>query len=155
MDKTPELQEALEIAADYFPAALIELAKVCRAGNKQHNGDAPFLYWNRSRSSEHFEKGIGHWSKRGRLDTDNTRHVSKASWRALADCQIECERDGAPICPAALRAPVIGYNEVVAHDRAFAYLRDLVMRDDDAPDQNPVSPIGAQSGVPINQSDEE
>ncbi|TWI04823.1 hypothetical protein IP90_00961 [Luteimonas cucumeris] len=149
------LADALQIAADYFPAAIIELAKVCRAGNRQHNGDAPILYWNRSRSSEHFEKGIGHWSKRGRSDLDGTRHVSKASWRALADCQLEMERLGAAVCPAALRAPPVQYGEVIPHLRAAEILRDRVLADDDAHDTNPVSPIGAQSGTPISQADEE
>jgi hypothetical protein len=154
MDRSQELLEALEIAADYFPAALIELAKVCRAGNRQHNGDAPFLYWNRGRSSEHFEKGIGHWSKRGRRDDDNTRHVSKASWRALADCQLECEREGAPMCPAAKRAPPVQYGEVIPHSLAAEILRDIGMQDDDSPNTSPISPIGAQSGIPISNDEE-
>lgn len=153
--RADELTDALQIAADYFPDALIELAKVCRAGNKQHNGDSTVLYWNRTRSSEHFEKGIGHWSKRGKVDTDNTRHVAKASWRALADSQLEAERLGAPVCPAALRAPPVQYGEIVPHSRAAEILRDIGMQDDDAPIYNPTAPAGAQSGTPINQTNEE
>lgn len=45
----------------------------------------------------------------------------------------------------------IPYGELIPHLRAAEYLRDLVERDDDAPDQNPVSPIGAQSGTDIHQ----
>lgn len=147
-EQSQELREALEIAADYFPDAIIELARVCRAGNKQHNGDNEVLYWDRTISSEHFPKGIGHWSKRGRLDKDETRHTGKASWRALADCQIECEKSGAPIAPAALRAPMSP--EVAAAMKRFL-LESRAASDDDAV----VAAYDAHPGAnrPLHQDD--
>jgi hypothetical protein len=115
-----ELRAALAIVADYFPAAVKELARVCKAGNRQHNDDAAVLFWDRSKSSAHFTKGVRHWTRRGERDDDGTRHTGKASWRALADLQIECERDGAPIAPAALRAPM-------PHGIAAAMVRDGIV----------------------------
>lgn len=115
-----ELRDALAIVADYFPEGVKELARVCREGNKQHNGDSQVLFWDRSKSSAHFQKGLGHWARRGQRDTDDTRHTGKAAWRVLADLQIECERDGASMAPAALRAPM-------PHGIAAAMQRDGIV----------------------------
>lgn len=150
--RTDELVDALQIVADYFPDALIELAKVCRAGNRQHNGDSEILFWDRSKSATHFTKGVRHWTRRGEVDSDGTLHTAKAGWRALADLQLEREQAGAPIAPAALRAP-LPYGELLPHSRAREIERDILRQkaeaDDDNPGYDPIAPAGAQSGIPV------
>jgi Domain of unknown function (DUF5664) len=86
---------------DYFPSALIEVAKVSYAGNLQHNGpDAP-LHWSRAKSSDHADTVLRHLMERGTLDTDGTRHLAKACWRLLALLQLELEEAGAPLARGA------------------------------------------------------
>lgn len=82
---------------DYFPLALLEVAKVSYAGNQQHNPGEP-LHWARGKSMEQMDTTIRHIMERGGKDTDNVRHLAKAAWRILAELQIECEQDmGLPI----------------------------------------------------------
>lgn len=87
---------------DYFPAALIEVAKVSAAGNLQHNGpDAP-LHWARGKSTDQADTIIRHFLERGTIDGDGTRHSAKLAWRALALLQIELEAEGAPVARGAV-----------------------------------------------------
>lgn len=86
---------------DYFPNALIEIAKVSLAGNIQHNGpDAP-LHWARGKSMDQDDTIIRHFLERGKIDTDGIRHSAKLAWRALALLQLECEAEGAPLARGA------------------------------------------------------
>lgn len=99
---------------DYFPAALIEVAKVSKAGNDQHNPGQP-LHWSRDKSTDHEECIARHTIDRGTRDTDGQRHTAKRAWRALAALQLECEADGAPVARGArvvARVPTI--DEVLA-----------------------------------------
>lgn len=80
---------------DYFPAALIEIAKVSKAGNDQHNPGEP-LRWARGKSTDHSDTIIRHWIERGTIDSDGMRHSAKLAWRALANLQMELENAGAP-----------------------------------------------------------
>ena len=83
---------------DYFPLALIEVAKVSKAGNVQHNGpDAP-LHWARGKSMDQADTIVRHVMERGGVDTDGMRHMAKAAWRCLAELQLEMEEAlGLPI----------------------------------------------------------
>lgn len=81
---------------DYFPAAIVELAKVSYNGNKQHNPGEP-LHWARNKSTDQADTIIRHFLERGTLDTDGQRHSAKLAWRALALLQLELEAEGAPI----------------------------------------------------------
>jgi len=81
---------------DYFPAALIEIAKVSHAGNEQHNPGQP-LHWARGKSFDHWDTMLRHGVERGTVDTDGQRHSAKMAWRALAILQMECEAGGAPV----------------------------------------------------------
>jgi len=81
---------------DYFPAALVEIAKVSKAGNDQHNPGEP-LHWARGKSMDQADTIMRHFIERGTYDSDGLRHSAKLAWRALALLQLECERDGAPI----------------------------------------------------------
>lgn len=77
---------------DYFPLALLEVAKVSKAGNDQHNPGEP-LHWARGKSMDQADTAVRHIMERGGVDTDGQRHLAKAAWRILADLQIEMERE--------------------------------------------------------------
>jgi dATP/dGTP diphosphohydrolase len=85
---------------DYFPAALIEVAKVSYVGNEQHNPGQK-LHWSRNKSADHADTMLRHFAERGTIDIDNTRHLAKAAWRILAMLQLEMEEAGAPIARGA------------------------------------------------------
>ena len=77
---------------DYFPDAIVEVARVSKLGNDQHNPGEP-LHWAREKSSDHQNCIARHLIERGKLDTDGTRHSAKLAWRALALLQLEIEAD--------------------------------------------------------------
>ena len=92
-------RKAIPIATgvfDYFPDALIEVAKVSYAGNQQHNPGQP-LHWARGKSMDQEDTMLRHFTERGTFDTDGIRHTAKMVWRALAILQIEMEAAGAPM----------------------------------------------------------
>ncbi len=85
---------------DYFPAALVEVARVSYAGNEQHNPGQP-LHWARGKSMDQSDTIIRHFLERGTIDSDGLRHSAKMAWRALALLQLEMEAAGAPMAPGA------------------------------------------------------
>lgn len=85
---------------DYFPAALVEVAKISQAGNDQHNPGQP-LHWSRGKSADHSDTMLRHFMERGTLDSDGQRHSAKMVWRALAILQMELEAGGVPMARGA------------------------------------------------------
>lgn len=77
---------------DYFPLAMVEIAKISKAGNDQHNPGQP-LHWSRGKSTDHADCIIRHLIERGLIDTDGMRHSAKMAWRALALLQEELEAE--------------------------------------------------------------
>jgi hypothetical protein len=77
---------------DYFPLALLEVAKVSKAGNDQHNPGQP-LHWARGKSMDHADCLVRHLLDRGKFDIDGQRHTAKAAWRAMAILQEELEQE--------------------------------------------------------------
>lgn len=75
---------------DYFPLALMEVAKCSKAGNDQHNPGQP-LHWAKEKSTDHADCILRHLIDRGTIDTDGIRHSAKVAWRALALLQVEIE----------------------------------------------------------------
>ena len=75
---------------DYFPDALIEVAKLSWTGNEKHNPGEP-LHWSREKSADHADCLMRHFVDRGKIDTDRVRHSGKVAWRALAILQLEIE----------------------------------------------------------------
>ncbi len=75
---------------DYFPLALVEVARCSKAGNDQHNPGQP-LHWAKEKSTDHADSLVRHLMERGTLDTDQIRHSAKVAWRALALLQTEIE----------------------------------------------------------------
>lgn len=74
----------------YFPDALLEISKVSKAGNDQHNPGSP-LHWDRSKSTDEADALVRHLLGVGTLDTDGIRHSAKVAWRSLALLQKELE----------------------------------------------------------------
>tara|TARA_B100001175_G_scaffold233396_1_gene199838 strand:- start:252 stop:614 length:363 start_codon:yes stop_codon:yes gene_type:complete len=77
----------------YFPDALMELATVSLAGNKQHHPDKP-LHWDREKSTDDYDALARHLINAGEIDSDGIRHTAKVAWRALACLQKELEDCG-------------------------------------------------------------
>jgi hypothetical protein len=75
---------------DYFPLALLEIARLSLVSNEQHNPGQP-LHWAREKSTDHADCILRHLIDRGTLDTDGQRHSTKVAWRALAQLQVELE----------------------------------------------------------------
>lgn len=75
---------------DYFPLALMEIARLSKVGNDQHNPGQP-LHWARGKSSDHADSLVRHLIQRGTEDTDGISHTAKVAWRALAMLQEELE----------------------------------------------------------------
>jgi hypothetical protein len=75
---------------DYFPDALLEVARVSKVGNDQHRPGMP-LHWDRSKSPDEADALIRHFLQRGEFDSDGMRHSAKMAWRALAFLQKEIE----------------------------------------------------------------
>lgn len=78
---------------DYFPQALMEVARVSVIGNQQHNPGEP-LHWAKEKSTDEPDCIVRHLIQRGTRDTDGARHSAKVAWRALAMLQREIEVDG-------------------------------------------------------------
>jgi hypothetical protein len=79
---------------DYFLPALIEVAKVSKAGNDQHNPGEQ-LHWTKGKSTDHGNTALRHLAQHGTIDTDGRRHTAKAAWRILAMLTIEIEAEQA------------------------------------------------------------
>src|ERR1700675_1269456 len=77
---------------DYFPDAIVAVARVSFVGNQQHNPGTP-LHWDRSKSTDEADALIRHFIQRGALDSDGLRHSAKMAWRALALLQKEIEAE--------------------------------------------------------------
>ena len=74
----------------YFPKAIMEIARVSLAGNKQHHPDKP-LHWDREKSTDDFDALARHLIDAGTIDSDGIRHTAKVAWRALACLEKEIE----------------------------------------------------------------
>jgi hypothetical protein len=87
---------------DYFPLALLEVARVSVSGNNQHNPGEP-LHWARGKSMDQADTAVRHVMERDWKDADgqyhlakdgdDQYHLAKAAWRILADLQIGLERE--------------------------------------------------------------
>jgi hypothetical protein len=94
----------------YFPDALIEVARLSKIGNDQHNPGEP-LHWSKHKSFDHGNCILRHQLDAGAIDDDNVRHSTKVAWRALAQLQIEIEAEKAGLTPEAYIAKLIAEAE--------------------------------------------
>lgn len=101
----PVIRKASPIATgvlDYFPAALLEVSRVSKAGNDKHNPGEP-LHHARGKSTDHADALLRHLIDRGKIDAETgQRHSAEVAWRALAMLQQELEDDGAPLARGAV-----------------------------------------------------
>lgn len=81
-------------ALDYFPDALLEVARLSLAANEQHNPGEP-MHWAKGKSTDEADALLRHLIDRGTIDTDGQRHSAKVAWRALALLQRELEAEAA------------------------------------------------------------
>jgi transcription elongation factor Elf1 len=77
---------------DYFPDALVAIARVSWQGTDQHNPGQP-LHWAREKSTDEADALMRHFLQRGGRDSDGMRHTAKLAWRALAMLQKELEAE--------------------------------------------------------------
>lgn len=78
----------------YFPDALLEVSRVSKIGNDQHNPGEP-LRWSREKSTDHMDCVIRHMidDMSNPVDSDGGRHLAKAVWRLLARLQLNIEQE--------------------------------------------------------------
>lgn len=78
----------------YFPDALVEVARLSKIGNDQHNPGQP-LHWAKEKSTDEHDALMRHLIQAGTRDTDGVRHSAKVAWRALAALQRELDAERA------------------------------------------------------------
>lgn len=78
---------------DYFPDAMLAIARLSFVGNEQHNPGTA-LHWDRAKSGDESDALMRHFIQRGTVDNDGIRHTTKVAWRALALLQKELEKAG-------------------------------------------------------------
>ena len=78
---------------NYFPDAIMEVARCSQVGNDQHNPNQP-LHWAREKSGDELDALARHLIGAGTMDDDGVRHSTKVAWRALANLQKELEIAG-------------------------------------------------------------
>jgi len=89
---------------DYFPDALAAVAHLSFLGNQKHN-PGQSLHWSRDKSTDHADCIVRHLAERGGVDPDGNRHSVMLAWRALANLQVELEKDlGLPMSRASKAA---------------------------------------------------
>ena len=77
---------------NYFPDALMAVARVSKAGNDKHNPGQP-LHWSRDKSNDHLDCAARHMLTPFEIDPDSKEiHLANAAWRILAELQLHLEK---------------------------------------------------------------
>ncbi len=79
----------------YFPKAIRAVAHLSFIANEQHNPGEP-VHWDKSKSTDHLDCQFRHTLDHAEgitIDDDNIRHLTKNAWRAMAELQMELERE--------------------------------------------------------------
>ena len=80
---------------NYFPDALMAVARVSKAGNDKHN-PGQSLHWSRDKSSDHLDCAARHMLTPFAIDPDSKEiHLANAAWRILAELQLYQEEQRA------------------------------------------------------------
>lgn len=80
---------------NYFPDALMAVARVSKAGNDKHNPGQP-LHWSRGKSNDHMDCAARHMLTPYEIDPDSKEvHLANAVWRLLAELQLYQEKQRA------------------------------------------------------------
>jgi hypothetical protein len=90
---------------EYFPDVVVELTKLCVAGNIQHNKDlAPAdIKWAREKSKDQLNTAFRHlWDRAigAHYDADGIAHLTKTVWRSMAQRQLDIEAERAFLAEA-------------------------------------------------------
>lgn len=88
----------------YFPNALVEVARVSKRGNDQHN-PGERMHWAMEKSTDHADCILRHLIDAGTVDSDGQRHTAKVAWRALALLETELLAEGAAAGRNAIHLP--------------------------------------------------
>lgn len=94
----PEERKQLQLYTfmfGYFPDAWLEVVRIARLGNEQHNPGEP-LHWARGKSTDQMNAAFNHvfdYGSGARVDSDGGYHLAKAIWRLMAQLQLDVERD--------------------------------------------------------------
>lgn len=76
---------------NYFPDALLAVARLSKLGNDKHNPGEP-LHWSKGKSGDHADCLARHLLRHGQIDPDSgLSHTVAVAWRALALLQTEIE----------------------------------------------------------------
>lgn len=75
----------LELLFSYFPDALIDMARVIAAGQRQHGTTG----WDKTKSTNHRGTLLRHFLQAGTVDKDGVNHSAKVAVRAAMALQIE------------------------------------------------------------------
>ena len=77
---------------NYFPDALMAVARVSKAGNDKHNPGEP-LHWSRKKSADQLDAAARHLLTPFAVDPDSGElHLAHLVWRALAELQLHLEK---------------------------------------------------------------
>lgn len=93
----PTERKALQLYTfmfQYFPDAWLEVVRIARIGNEQHNPGEP-LHWARDKSTDQMNAAFNHVFDYGlgaKVDADGGYHLAKAVWRLMAQLQLDIER---------------------------------------------------------------
>lgn len=79
---------------DYFPDALVAVARISKKGNDKHNPGQP-LHWSRDKSTDHLDCIARHLLDYDKVDEDGELHIDHVIWRACAISQLMKEAKGA------------------------------------------------------------
>ena len=76
----------------YFPLAIMEVAKLSKIANDQHNPGEP-LHWAKEKSIDHPDAMMRHQidSLTEEKDNDGVYHLTKVAWRANAQLEMFLE----------------------------------------------------------------
>ena len=86
---------------NYFPDALVAVARISKKGNEKHNPGKP-LHWSRDKSTDHLECIARHLIDWDKIDPDDGEyHIDHLIWRACAQSQLLKEAHGAKKAPGA------------------------------------------------------
>lgn len=90
----PKARKEIPLATgclDYFPDALVAIARLSKKANERHNPGEP-LHWSKEKSNDHADCAMRHFVDRGKMDPEwGESHTVEFAWRALALLQTEIE----------------------------------------------------------------
>lgn len=89
-DKTRKTIRIKQCFLDYFPDAVVEVARLSWVANEQHNPNTK-PHWDRSKSKDELDSLMNHLMDCGKVDTDGFLHDVKVAWRAMANLQKRLE----------------------------------------------------------------